>query len=67
MKPDELLTELERLSTILDDPNADNTAGRVEAIQYDVLPQLLSRNRETIVKALRRYCQTDVQLELHTL
>lgn len=64
MTTPELLSELERLSAMLDNPDSDNTAGRVDAIQYDVLPQLLSRNRHLILKALQQACKTDQQLEL---
>lgn len=55
MKATELLAELERLNAILDDPNADNTAGRVEAIQYDVLPTLMRQERHLILQALRAH------------
>jgi hypothetical protein len=55
MKATELLAELERLNAILDDPNADNTAGRVESIQYDVLPTLMRQERHLILKALRTH------------
>jgi hypothetical protein len=55
MKAKELLAELERLNAILDDPNADNTAGRVETIQYDILPTLMRQERHLILQALRAY------------
>lgn len=67
MTPETLLKEVQRICDLIDDPNADNTAGRIEAHRYEVLPQLLVANRHTVLKALLRYCQTDVQLELHTL
>lgn len=53
MTPKELITELERITTIIDDPNSDNLAGRVDTLKYDVLPKLLTSERQTILKALR--------------
>jgi len=55
MKATELLAELERINAILDDENADNTAGRVELIQYDVLPTLMRQERHLILQALRSH------------
>lgn len=55
MKATELLAELERLNAILDDENADNTAGRVELIQYDVLPTLMRQERHLMLQALRAH------------
>lgn len=67
MSPESLLQELERLSAILDYENADNTAGRVEILKYDVLPDLLRSNRHTILKALRAYVKpSHFQTELFT-
>jgi hypothetical protein len=37
MTPDALLTELERICAIIDNPDSDNTAGRVDALQYETL------------------------------
>jgi hypothetical protein len=67
MTPESLLKEVQRICDLLDDPHADNTAGRVEAHRYDVLPQLLVSNRHIVLKALKQLCQKDTQLELHTL
>lgn len=41
---------------IINDPAADNTAGRVDALKYDVLPNLLKSEAMLIIKALRVYC-----------
>jgi len=67
MTPADLLTELERICTIIDNPDSDNTAGRVEALQYDVLPNLLRSERHTILKSLRAYVKpSHFQTELFT-
>jgi hypothetical protein len=67
MKPEALLKELERISAELDNPDADDTAGRLSALRYEVLPQLLVSERLTVLKSLRKFCQKDMQLELTQL
>lgn len=67
MTPQDLLTKMEYLCAELDNPDADDTAGRLSALRYDVLPQLLASERQTVLKSLRQFCQKDTQLELHTL
>lgn len=51
-----LLAELERITGLLADPQGDNTAGRLDTLKYDVLPNLLRSEVGTIIRALRVYC-----------
>jgi hypothetical protein len=67
MTPEALLKEVQRICTMIDNPNEDNTAGRVEIHRYDVLPQLLVANRHIVLKALKQLCQKDTQIELNVL
>lgn len=67
MDPQSLLSQLECLCAELDSPTADDTAGRLSALRYEVLPAFLVNERLTVLKSLRQYCQKDTQLELNTL
>lgn len=59
-----LLTSITRLTDIINDPKADNMAGRKEALRYEVLPKLLVDEVDIIVKALREQVKREEQPSL---
>jgi hypothetical protein len=59
MTPSTLLTRITHLTDIINDPKADNTAGRKEALRYEVLPKLLVDNVSLITAALREKVQRE--------
>jgi hypothetical protein len=59
-----LLTRITDLTDIINDPKADNTAGRKEALRYEVLPKLLVDNVNVITAALKEKVEREEQREL---
>jgi hypothetical protein len=59
MTPSTLLTRITHLTDIINDPKADNAAGRKEALRYEVLPKLLVDNVSLITAALREKVQRE--------
>jgi transketolase len=64
MTPSTLLTRITDLTDIINDPQADNTAGRKEALRYEVLPKLLVDNLNLITTALKEKVEREEQPNL---
>jgi hypothetical protein len=64
MTPTTLLARITGLTDIINDPKADNTAGRKETLRYEVLPKLLVDNLNLITAALKEKVEREEQKEL---
>jgi len=64
MTATQLHAEVQRLIDIIDNPESDNTAGRVELLKYDILPKLLVSERLLVLKGLKALLPNE-QLQLH--